>query len=151
MDLELSTREARYLKIQRCPRSFLSLPSLMAPIWYAHLVISHIHILLIILECRRLLLFPSRQTWTFSNDCIRHFVRSEHVGSISFLMGNRCNQQIAASSLLVKGSDVTRSTVQKAVVVLAAKPVFGPIRYAICTSHSPCYIQSRRLLGKNYA
>ena len=44
-------------------------------------------------------------------------------------MGNRCNQQIAASSLLVKGSDVTRSTVQKAVVVLAAKPVFGPIRY----------------------
>lgn len=35
---------------------------------------------------------------------------------------------MAASSLLVKGPDVTRSTVQKAVVVLAAKPVFGPIR-----------------------
>ncbi|KAG5638741.1 hypothetical protein H0H81_010551 [Sphagnurus paluster] len=39
-----------------------------------------------------------------------------------------CNQQIAASLLLVKAADVTRSTVQKAVVVLASKPVFGPIR-----------------------
>lgn len=44
-------------------------------------------------------------------------------------MINRCNQQIAAASLLFKGPDVTRSTVQKAVVVLASKPVFGPIRY----------------------
>lgn len=42
----------------------------------------------------------------------------------------RCNQQIAASSLLVKSPDVTRSIVQKAVVVLASKPVFGPIRLA---------------------
>jgi hypothetical protein len=42
-----------------------------------------------------------------------------------------CNQQIPASSLLVKGPDVTRSTVQKAVVVLAAKPVFGPIRFVL--------------------
>ncbi|KAF9448726.1 hypothetical protein P691DRAFT_800360 [Macrolepiota fuliginosa MF-IS2] len=39
-----------------------------------------------------------------------------------------CNQQISAKSLLVKDPDVTRSTVQKAVVVLASKPVFGPIR-----------------------
>ena len=101
------------------------------------------------LECRRLLLFPSRQVWTSSNDCIRHFVGSEHIGSTSLLMGNRCNQQIAASSLLVKGSDVTRSTVQKAVVVLAAKPVFGPIRY-VCTSFSSF---SKTLLsqGTNYA
>ncbi|KAF5317501.1 hypothetical protein D9619_013175 [Psilocybe cf. subviscida] len=44
------------------------------------------------------------------------------------IFGISCNQQIAASALLVKGPDVTRSTVQKAVVVLAAKPVFGPIR-----------------------
>ncbi|KAF9061461.1 transport protein Avl9-domain-containing protein [Rhodocollybia butyracea] len=44
------------------------------------------------------------------------------------LFGISCNQQIAASSLLVKTPDVTRSTVQKAVVVLASKPVFGPIR-----------------------
>ena len=87
--------------------------------------------MLIMLEYRRLLLFPSRQTWAFPNHYIRHLVGSEHIGSTSLLTGNRCNQQIAASSLLVKGSDVTRSTVQKAVVVLAAKPVFGPIRYAV--------------------
>ena len=43
----------------------------------------------------------------------------------------RCNQQIAASALLVKMPDVVRSTVQKAVVVLASKPIFGPIRYAL--------------------
>jgi len=36
----------------------------------------------------------------------------------------RCNRQIPASELLVKGEDVTRSTVQKAVVVLASRPVF---------------------------
>ncbi|GLB38658.1 putative transport protein Avl9 [Lyophyllum shimeji] len=44
------------------------------------------------------------------------------------IFGISCNQQIPASALLVKPSDVTRSTVQKAVVVLASKPVFGPIR-----------------------
>jgi hypothetical protein len=36
----------------------------------------------------------------------------------------RCNRQILAADLLVKGEDVTRSTVQKAVVVLASRPVF---------------------------
>ncbi|KAJ3491218.1 hypothetical protein NLJ89_g11358 [Agrocybe chaxingu] len=44
------------------------------------------------------------------------------------IFGISCNQQIPASELLVKGPDVTRSTVQKAVVVLASKPVFGPMR-----------------------
>ncbi|KAG7088103.1 hypothetical protein E1B28_012128 [Marasmius oreades] len=44
------------------------------------------------------------------------------------VFGISCNQQIASSALLVKPPDVTRSTVQKAVVVLASKPVFGPIR-----------------------
>lgn len=41
---------------------------------------------------------------------------------------NRCNRQISAAELLVKDAEVTRSTVQKAVVVLASKPVFGLIR-----------------------
>ncbi|KAF8228557.1 hypothetical protein L208DRAFT_1403694 [Tricholoma matsutake] len=44
------------------------------------------------------------------------------------VFGISCNQQIAASALLVKSNEVTRSIVQKAVVVLASKPVFGPIR-----------------------
>ncbi|KAF9220929.1 hypothetical protein BS17DRAFT_786226 [Gyrodon lividus] len=48
--------------------------------------------------------------------------------SPSTIFGISCNRQIAASSLLVKDVDVTRSIVQKAVVVLVSKPVFGPIR-----------------------
>ncbi|CAK5270526.1 unnamed protein product, partial [Mycena citricolor] len=44
------------------------------------------------------------------------------------IFGISCNQQIASTALLVKTPDVTRSTVQKAVVVLASKPIFGPIR-----------------------
>jgi hypothetical protein len=46
----------------------------------------------------------------------------------STIFGISCNRQIASSTLLVKDTDVTRSTVQKAVVILAAEPVFGPIR-----------------------
>jgi len=46
----------------------------------------------------------------------------------STIFGISCNRQIASSALLVKDQDVTRSTVQKAVVVLASEPVFGPIR-----------------------
>ncbi|KAH8114416.1 transport protein Avl9-domain-containing protein [Phellopilus nigrolimitatus] len=44
------------------------------------------------------------------------------------VFGISCNRQIKAADLLFKDEDVTRSTVQKAVVVLASKPVFGPIR-----------------------
>ncbi|KAH0831962.1 transport protein Avl9-domain-containing protein [Lanmaoa asiatica] len=50
------------------------------------------------------------------------------VSNPTTIFGISCNRQIAASTLLVKDVDVTRSTVQKAVVVLASKPVFGPIR-----------------------
>ncbi|THG93871.1 hypothetical protein EW026_g7478 [Hermanssonia centrifuga] len=46
----------------------------------------------------------------------------------STVFGISCNRQIRSKDLLVKDADVTRSTVQKAVVVLASKPVFGPIR-----------------------
>lgn len=47
----------------------------------------------------------------------------------STVFGISCNRQIASSELLVKAEEVTRSTVQKAIVILASKPVFGPIRY----------------------
>jgi hypothetical protein len=49
----------------------------------------------------------------------------------STVFGISCNRQIASSELLVKSEVVTRSTVQKAVVILASKPVFGPIRCLI--------------------
>ncbi|GAA5992444.1 hypothetical protein JCM5350_001593 [Sporobolomyces pararoseus] len=53
--------------------------------------------------------------------------------SSSFLLnetvfGISCNRQIQATELLNKGSEITRSTVQKAIVVLASKPIFGSLR-----------------------
>ncbi|GFZ51075.1 Late secretory pathway protein avl9 [Saitozyma sp. JCM 24511] len=44
------------------------------------------------------------------------------------LFGISCNRQLASSDLLRRPSDVTRSMVQKAVIVIASQPVFGPIR-----------------------
>lgn len=43
-------------------------------------------------------------------------------------ISHRCNRQLAAADLINRPADVTRSTVQMAVVVLARQPVFGPIR-----------------------
>ncbi|KAG8881086.1 late secretory pathway protein avl9 [Tulasnella sp. 331] len=42
--------------------------------------------------------------------------------------GISCNKQIAVGELIEKDADVSRSTVQKAVVVIASKPLFGLIR-----------------------
>ncbi|WRT69977.1 uncharacterized protein IL334_006970 [Kwoniella shivajii] len=50
------------------------------------------------------------------------------VPSSQTLFGISCNRQLASSELTRRPSDVTRSTVQKAVVVIASQPVFGPIR-----------------------
>ncbi|ORY31584.1 transport protein Avl9-domain-containing protein [Naematelia encephala] len=50
------------------------------------------------------------------------------VPSDQTLFGISCNRQLASAELLRRPSDVTRSTVQKAVVVIASQPVFGPIR-----------------------
>ncbi|GAA5867817.1 hypothetical protein JCM3774_005866 [Rhodotorula dairenensis] len=44
------------------------------------------------------------------------------------IFGISCNRQIPADQLLRKGKEVTRSTVQKAIVILASKPVFGALR-----------------------
>ena len=40
------------------------------------------------------------------------------------LFGISCNRQLSSSELLVRPSDVTRSMVQKAVVVIASQPIF---------------------------
>ncbi|KAI8848914.1 transport protein Avl9-domain-containing protein, partial [Chytridium lagenaria] len=46
----------------------------------------------------------------------------------STIFGLACFRQIASSELLNKSADVTRSSVQKAVVILATEPVLGSIR-----------------------
>ena len=40
------------------------------------------------------------------------------------LFGISCNRQLNASELIRRPSDVTRTTVQKAVVVIASQPIF---------------------------
>lgn len=51
-----------------------------------------------------------------------------HISTTSTVFGISCNRQIVSTELINRGVDVTRSTVQKAVVVLANQPVFGCIR-----------------------
>jgi hypothetical protein len=44
------------------------------------------------------------------------------------LFGISCTRQMQSAELLNRPAEVTRSTIQKAIVVLARKPLFGPIR-----------------------
>ncbi|KAI9278184.1 transport protein Avl9-domain-containing protein [Phascolomyces articulosus] len=59
----------------------------------------------------------------------------------STLFGISCNRQIAAKDLLVTTPDVTRSIVQKAVVVLARQPIFGPLRQKLAVITSAWFNQ----------
>ncbi|KAG8992784.1 late secretory pathway protein avl9 [Tulasnella sp. JGI-2019a] len=52
----------------------------------------------------------------------------ESTASTETAFGISCNKQIAVGDLIEKDADVSRSTVQKAVVVIASKPLFGLIR-----------------------
>ena len=44
------------------------------------------------------------------------------------VFGLACYRQISSDQLLIKSADVTRSMVQKAVVVLATQPILGSVR-----------------------
>ena len=123
--LESSTHEEKFLKIQRCPRS---LPSLMLLIWYAYLVISNNIWFLLYLQCRRLLLFTSS-----SLDLPQRLYSAFHWFK-KYWFHIFAHVQQPANSRIKRSCqglwlDAIGSTVQKAVVVLAATPVFGPIRY----------------------
>lgn len=48
--------------------------------------------------------------------------------SVTTLFGISCNRQINSADLKERPANVTRSTVHKSVVVIARKPIFGPIR-----------------------
>ncbi|CAO1622135.1 unnamed protein product [Sympodiomycopsis kandeliae] len=64
-----------------------------------------------------------------SDEDFAHFhLHCPTISKHSTVFGISCNRQIASEKLLVKSKDVTRSTVQKAVVVLARQPVFAPLR-----------------------
>ncbi|KAK9456264.1 transport protein Avl9-domain-containing protein [Dipodascopsis uninucleata] len=55
--------------------------------------------------------------------------------------GISCNRQIRATELLYKSADVTRSTVQKSVVVVATRPIFGPIREKLAVVTRAYFLQ----------
>lgn len=51
-----------------------------------------------------------------------------NMDNVTTLFGISCNRQINSEDLKDRPADVTRSTVHKSVVVIARKPIFGPIR-----------------------
>lgn len=61
--------------------------------------------------------------------------------NVTTLFGISCNRQIRASELKDKPADVTRSTVQKSVVVIARKPIFGPIREKLAVITRAYFLQ----------
>lgn len=72
-------------------------------------------------------LIISRSTEDFSYFTLRR--RSSSKNSLTSAFGISCTRQMDASALVNRPADVTRSTVQKAVVVIADSPqLFGHLR-----------------------
>ncbi|SCU87095.1 LAFA_0E04676g1_1 [Lachancea sp. 'fantastica'] len=55
-------------------------------------------------------------------------IASDQTDDYTTFFAISCSRQIRTEELLSKDSDVTRSTVQKAIVVVARKPIFGQIK-----------------------
>ncbi|CAN6675007.1 hypothetical protein TRVA0_078S00166 [Trichomonascus vanleenenianus] len=55
-------------------------------------------------------------------------VEDPDFSNVTTLFGISCNRQVRVSEVKHVTSDITRSTVQKSVVVVARKPIFGPIK-----------------------
>lgn len=78
--------------------------------------------------CRKLpfLALPDGSHLKDEDFCYFHFdCPSLHTKT---LFGIACNRQITSDQLINKGAHVTRSAVQKAVVVLATRAIFGTVR-----------------------
>ncbi|OXH07772.1 hypothetical protein C369_04318 [Cryptococcus neoformans A5-35-17] len=67
-------------------------------------------------------------TFSPSNDNSQQHNAETNIPTNQTLFGISCNRQLASAELHRRPSDVTRSMVQKAVVVIASHPIFGPIR-----------------------
>lgn len=62
--------------------------------------------------------------------------------NVTTLFGISCNRQIKSSELKSKPADVTRSTVQKSIIVIARKPIFGPIREKLAVITRAFFLQA---------
>lgn len=58
------------------------------------------------------------------------------------LFGISCNRQIRTSELKDRPADVTRSSVQKSVILIARKPIFGPIREKLAVITRAFFLQA---------
>ncbi|OXB36127.1 cytoplasmic protein [Cryptococcus neoformans] len=67
-------------------------------------------------------------TFSPSNDNSHQHNAETNIPTNQTLFGISCNRQLASAELHRRPSDVTRSMVQKAIVVIASHPIFGPIR-----------------------
>lgn len=68
--------------------------------------------------------------------------KDEETGLNSSLFGLACTRQIRSDKLKVKSPDVTRSFVQKAVVVVVDKPgVLGTLRERLATISAAWFAQ----------
>ncbi|KAG5518377.1 hypothetical protein PMAC_003174 [Pneumocystis sp. 'macacae'] len=81
----------------------------------------------------------------FSYFCIKNNNDNEKLKTI---YGISCTRQLLSSELIDKPVDVTRSTIQKSVVVLISKPVFGHIKEKLRTV-TQAYFSQRNFEDRN--
>lgn len=83
-----------------------------------------------------------------------HIVEQSDFRHATTLFGISCNRQLKVEELNNKTSDITRSTVQKSVVVVARKPIFGPIKEKLAIVTRAYFIQGdfedRRIIDHLY-
>jgi hypothetical protein len=74
--------------------------------------------------------------------------------NVTTLFGISCNRQIKTDELKQVTADITRSTVQKSIVVVARKPIFGPIKEKLTVVTRAYFLQGdfedRRIIDNLY-
>ncbi|ANB12003.1 Avl9p [Sugiyamaella lignohabitans] len=83
-----------------------------------------------------------------------HIIEQSDFKNVTTLFGISCNRQIKTEELKHVTDDITRSTVQKSVVVVARKPIFGPIKEKLAVVTRAYFIQGdfedRQLIDNLY-
>jgi hypothetical protein len=92
--------------------------------------------------------FLSSSTEDFSYFTLRYEMSDSNPATSVF--GISCTRQMDANTLINRPADVTRSTVQKAVVVISDSPQhFGPLREKLSIVTKAWFAQRLELVGSN--
>lgn len=70
-----------------------------------------------------------------------HIVKQNNMENVTTLFGIACNRQVKVSEIRNMTSDISRSTVQKSVVVVARKPIFGTIKEKLAVVTRAYFLQ----------